>query len=274
MTGPAASPVGLAVSWEGAADGSAKELMASVAPAPTPIFSLRRIRQVKAGAVVLNGVDLEIPDRTVTALVGPSGAGKTSLLRLLNRLDEPVEGEILYHARPLREVPVRELRKKVGFVFQTPVMFRGTIFDNLREAAELAGRSAGDLEVEAREAMELAELDWPLAARLGDQLSLGQQQRANIPRGLMTRPDVLLMDEPTSALDAETADRLTATIRRLREERELSVIIVTHRLADARRASDFTVVMEEGRVVTVGPTAEVFAMSENTRVRAFLESGG
>lgn len=261
-------------SWESAEGESVKELMGSVAPAaPTPVFSLRRIRQVKAGAVVLNGVDLEIPDRAVTALVGPSGAGKTSLLRLLNRLDEPIKGEIVYRARPLRDIPVRELRMKVGFVFQTPVMFPGTVLDNLREAAELAGRPADHLEAEARAAMELVELDCSLAERPSEQLSLGEKQRSNIARGLMTRPEVLLMDEPTSALDAETADRLMSTIRRLATERDLTVVMVTHRLAESRRASDFTVVMEGGRVLTVGPTAEVFAVTENPRVRAFLESG-
>jgi ABC-type methionine transport system ATPase subunit len=242
-------------------------------PGGTPAFVLRRIRQVKAGAVVLDGVDLEIPERRVTALVGPSGAGKTSLLRLLNRLDDPVGGEIHCRGRPLAEYPVRELRCRVGFVFQTPVMFPGTVRENLREAAELAGSAPEDVEHEICTAVDLAELDAALLSREGDRLSVGQMQRANIARALMTRPEVLLMDEPTSALDPETADRLTETIRHLSTERGLTIVMVTHRLAEARRASDITVVMEAGRVIEVGFTPEVFSQSQNLRIRAFLESG-
>jgi putative ABC transport system ATP-binding protein len=238
-----------------------------------PAFVLRGVRQTKAGAVVLDGVDLEIQERQVTALVGPSGAGKTSLLRLLNRLDDPVRGEILYRGRPLAEYPVRELRCRVGFVFQTPVMFPGTVRENLREAAELAGSAPEDLDDEMRTAMDLAELDGALLSREGDRLSVGEMQRANIARALMTRPDVLLMDEPTSALDPETADRLTETIRHLSSERGLTIVMVTHRLAEARRASDVTVVIEAGRVIEVGCTPEIFGRSQNPRIRAFLDSG-
>jgi putative ABC transport system ATP-binding protein len=241
--------------------------------AATPAFTLRGVRQVRARTAVLAGVDLEIPGGAVTALVGPSGAGKTSLLRLLNRLDDPSDGEVLYRSRPLAAFPVRELRCRVGFVFQTPIMFPGTVRRNLWEAAELAGNPNQDPEAEIRAAMELAELDWTLVDREDDRLSVGQQQRANIARALMARPEVLLMDEPTSALDPETADRLTETIRHLSTERGLTVVMVTHRLAEARRASDFTVVMEAGRVIEAGSTPEIFGQVDNPRIRAFLSSG-
>lgn len=239
----------------------------------TPVFAFRKVYQIKAGTEVLAGVDLDIQERQVTALVGPSGAGKTSLLRLINRLDDPVGGNILYRGRPLAELPVRKLRCRVGFVFQTPVMFPGTVRDNLREATELSGSAAEDLEATTRTAMELAELDAALLDSEGDRLSLGQKQRANIARALMTRPEVLLMDEPTSALDPETADRLTETIRHLSTERGLTVVMVTHRLAEARRVSDITVVMEAGRVIEAGPTPEIFGQAGNPRIRAFLKSG-
>lgn len=241
--------------------------------AVTTVFALRKVYQTKAGTEVLAGVDLEIPGRAVTALVGPSGAGKTSLLRLLNRLDEPASGEISYRSRPVAEYPVRELRCRVGFVFQTPVMFPGTVRENLQEAARIARNPAQNLEVEMRAAMELAELDWELAGREGERLSVGQKQRANIARALMTRPEVLLMDEPTSALDPETADRLTETVRHLSTEGGLAVVMITHRLAEARRVSDFTVVLEGGQVIEIGPTPELFGQTENPRIRAFLGSG-
>ncbi|MBW3630604.1 MAG: ATP-binding cassette domain-containing protein [Gemmatimonadetes bacterium] len=152
-------------------------------------------------------------------------------------------------------------------------MFPGTVRDNLREAAELARNPEKDLEAEMRAAMDLAELDRALLGREGDRLSMGQKQRANIARALMTRPEVLLMDEPTSALDPETAERLADTIRRLSVERMFAVVMITHRLAEARRASDFMAVMEAGQVIEAGPTPEIFGQTENARLRAFLESG-
>jgi putative ABC transport system ATP-binding protein len=269
----------------------------------TAAFTLKGVRQVKDGMTVLDGVELDIPHGAITALVGPSGAGKTSLLRLLNRLDDPVSGDIVYRARAITHYPIQALRRHVGFVFQTPVMFPGTVRDNLLVALTLGGRalrpcadavapraktpscvpthasapgpSAEDQDAERRvaAAMALAELDGTLCDRDGDRLSGGQKQRVNIARALLTSPDVLLMDEPTSALDPETADRLMETTRRLSQEQHLTVVMVTHRLSEARRTSDVTIVLERGRVVAMGRTADVFENTTNPRIRAFLETG-
>jgi ABC-type methionine transport system ATPase subunit len=239
---------------------------------PTPLpaaFTLKGVSQVKAGITVLDGIEVDIPHSEIIALVGPSGAGKTSLLRLLNRLDDPVRGEILYRARPLTAYPVQALRRQVGFVFQSPVMFPGTVRDNLRVALALGGDHGQDADTRVAEAMALAELDRALCDRVGDRLS-GGQQRVNIARALMTSPDVLLMDEPTSALDPETADRLMETTRRLSREQHLTVVMVTHRLTEARRCSDSTIVLEHGRIVASGQTADVFERTTDPRMRAFL----
>jgi ABC-type methionine transport system ATPase subunit len=233
-------------------------------------FTLKGVSQVKAGITVLEGIEVDLPRGEVIALVGPSGAGKTSLLRLLNRLDDPVRGEILYRGRPLTHYPVQALRRQVGFVFQTPVMFPGTVRDNLQVALTLGGDQGHDPEARMAEAMALAELERALGDQQGDRLSGGQQQRVNIARALLTAPDVLLMDEPTSALDPATAERLLETTRRLSQEQRLTVVMVTHRLAEARRSSDRTIVLERGRVVANGPTADVFARTTDPRLRAFL----
>src|SRR5215475_9862843 len=244
-------------------------------PLPTHLptaFTLKGVYQVKAGITVVDGVEVNIPHGEISALVGPSGAGKTSLLRLLNRLDDPVRGEILYRARPITDYPVRALRRHVGFVFQSPVMFPGTVRDNLQVALTLGGDHRQDADARVAEAMALAELDRTLCDREGARLSGGQQQRVNIARALMTSPDVLLMDEPTSALDPEMADRLIETIRRLSREQHLTVIMVRHRLAEARRSSDRTIVLEHGRIVASGPTADVFERTTDPRMRAFLNT--
>lgn len=124
-----------------------------------PVFILKDVRQVREGQVVLDDINLEIAPGTITALIGPSGAGKTSLLRLLNRLDDAASGDVFYRSRSINEYPVQELRRQVGFVFQTPVMFPGTVADNLRKALELAGKPVADSQVLMNEMLRLAELD-------------------------------------------------------------------------------------------------------------------
>jgi ABC-type multidrug transport system ATPase subunit len=235
-------------------------------PEPPPTgalaFQLRAVRSERGNGLVLRGVDADIPAGRVTALVGASGSGKSSLLRLLNRLDEATGGSILYRARPLAEYPVRELRRKVGFVFQAPVMFAGTLRDNLHIAAELAGLRVDDADSAVADALAAAELDPALADRPGDQLSGGEAQRANIARALVCTPDVLLMDEPTSALDPDVAERLMDTIVRMSRERGLTVVVATHRLEEARQSSDYTIAMEEGRIRAAGPPDAVLARTD------------
>lgn len=240
-------------------------------PETSAAFTVKDARQVKESQTVLDGINLEIASEKITALVGPSGAGKTSLLRLLNRLDDAASGEIFFRNRPIAEYQVQELRRQVGFVFQTPVMFPGTVGDNLRKALELAGKSLADCADLIDETLRLAKLDSDLASRDGAKLSVGQKQRVNIARALMTAPEVLLMDEPTSALDPETADRLMETVRRLAREKKITVVMITHRLSEARRASDLTVVMERGRVLESGATDYIFERTTNPRIREFLD---
>jgi putative ABC transport system ATP-binding protein len=233
-------------------------------------FTLRGVWQRKGASQILQGIDLEIPARRVTALIGPSGAGKTSLLRLLNRLEDPDSGEIAYLGRPLADYPVRELRRRVGFVFQIPVLFSGTVRDNLLVACRVHGEEPDDPEARMRAALEEAELEPALLDRPGDQLSVGQQQRVTVARVLMTRPEALLLDEPTAALDPETAERLMATVARLSRTRGLTVVLVTHRLLEAEQGADHVVAMESGRVLEAGPARRVLRAAESPRLREFL----
>jgi putative ABC transport system ATP-binding protein len=208
---------------------------------------------------VLQDVDITIPRHVITVLCGPSGGGKTSLLRLLNRLDDPVQGDILLDGRPIVEYVVTELRHRVALVFQTPVMFPGTVSDNLAVAAELAGVQDDQFDRLASQVMLLAELEPSLLERPGDELSVGQKQRVNLARALMTSPEVLLLDEPTSALDPKTARALMKTIGSLSEVRRLTIIVATHRVSEARQYAHHAVVVQEGRVIDSGDAARVLS---------------
>jgi putative ABC transport system ATP-binding protein len=215
--------------------------------------------------MVLRDVTLDIPRGELVALIGPSGAGKSSLVRLLNRLDDPTSGVIRYAGQPITSYPVRALRRRVGFVFQAPTMFPGTVADNLRAAAVVS-------DARLVEALVSVELDESYLPREAARLSGGEQQRVSIARALVAAPEVLLLDEPTSALDPEVAERFMGTVARLSREHGLSLVMVTHRLAEARAWSDSTIMLDAGRVVEHGPTAALFAAPREERTRAFIRS--
>jgi putative ABC transport system ATP-binding protein len=245
------------------------------AESTAPLFALHGVSQERGGRKVLEQVTLDLPAQGLVALIGPSGAGKSSLIRLLDRLDDPVEGSVQFRGAPIRALPVRELRRQVGFVFQAPMMFPGTVAENLRAAARFAAMSPDDTTDAALGALlDAVELDQEYLAREAGRLSGGEQQRVSIARALVTSPAVLLLDEPTSALDPEVAERLMRTVSRLSREQKLSIVMVTHRLAEARAWSDVTVMLEAGRVVEAGPTAALFASPRETRTREFVRSAG
>ncbi len=247
----------------------------TAAPAPDA-FTLEGVSQERAGRRVLTDLSLALPNGGFATLIGPSGSGKTSLLRLLNRLDDPACGSVRLFGRPIREFPVRALRRRVGFVFQTPTMLSGTVAGNLEIAATLGGDARAVARGHARigEVLRLAELAGDYADRTAMDLSGGEKQRVALARALMTDPEILLLDEPTAALDPEVAEQLMGTLRRLRETTGLTIVMVTHRLSEARLASTYTVMLEAGRVVEAGPSDRIFREPGEARTRAFIAAGG
>jgi ABC-type methionine transport system ATPase subunit len=237
-------------------------------------FALENITQERAGRRVLGGVTIDLPKGGFSALIGPSGAGKTSLLRLLNRLDDPASGVVRFLGRPIVDFPVRALRRRVGFVFQTPAMFPGTVAENLAVVPTLGGdATAAQVSARIAEVLRLAELGADFRDRIAADLSGGEKQRVALARTLMTGPEVLLLDEPTAALDPEVAEHLMHTLRRLRESAGLTIVMVTHRLSEARLASSYAVMLEAGRVVEAGPSARLFSAPSEARTREFIAAG-
>jgi putative ABC transport system ATP-binding protein len=223
---------------------------------------------------VLAGVTIDLPKGGFSALIGPSGAGKTSLLRLLNRLDDPASGVVRFLGRPIVDFPVRALRRRVGFVFQAPAMFPGTVAQNLAIVPRLGGEAvAAHVSARIAEILRLVELGADFEDRIAADLSGGEQQRVALARALMTGPEVLLLDEPTAALDPEVAEHLMHTLRRLRESAGLTIVMVTHRLSEARLASTYAVMLEAGRVVEAGPSARLFSAPVEARTREFITAG-
>lgn len=213
-----------------------------------------RLGRVVEGKVLVDDVNVQVAAGEVLAVTGPSGSGKSSFLRLLNRLDEPTGGTVLLQGTDYREVPPRELRRKVGMVTQRAFLFPGTVADNLRFGPRQYGASPSDDEVEAL----LAKVGLPgLAERDVTHLSGGEAQRVSVARAVANSPIVLLLDEPTSALDDAAKAGIESLVCSLVRQDGLTCVLVTHDVAQASRVADRIMVIESGRMVKIGSPAEV-----------------
>jgi putative ABC transport system ATP-binding protein len=205
-------------------------------------FAFEDVTVAGTGRPRLEDVTATVPEQGVTALTGPSGAGKSTLLRLCNWLIAPDEGVVRYRGENVAELDVLAHRRHVGMVFQRPVVFPGTVRDNLRVAAPHAGDD------ELRELLERCELRDEVLDREADTLSGGEAQRACLARTLATGPEALLMDEPTSSLDADAAAGLERLVR-TQAEAGVPVVLVSHDAAQLERLADAAIRLERGRVV-------------------------
>ena len=233
---------------------------------------------------VLEGVTLEMPARTVTALIGPSGCGKSTFLRILNRMHELVPsaslaGEVLLDGVDIYgpEVKATETRRKIGMVFQKPNPFPAmTIYENVVSGLKLSGMGVKDSDEVVEQALQRAGLWNEVKNRLnapGGALSGGQQQRLCIARALAVQPEVLLMDEPCSALDPTSTYRIEQTIKEL--EQQVTIVIVTHNMQQAQRVSHqcaFFLVAENepGSIVEIGPTETIFEHPADQRTADYV----
>ncbi len=223
---------------------------------PTPKLETRNLGRVVDGDRLLEDVSVSIPESTVLVVVGPSGAGKSSFLRLLNRLDEPTEGTVLLEGEDYRNLPPRDLRKRVGLVPQDPALVPGTVFENVARGPLLRDESIDETHLpELLERLGLTGYE----DRDVEELSGGEKQRVAIARTLLNDPDVLLLDEPTSHLDSKAEERVEALLVDLIRELDLTVVMVTHDEDQARRIGDHVLILRDDRVDRVGPVEEVLA---------------
>ena len=202
------------------------------------------------GAALLHDISLEIPAGRVTAVIGPSGGGKSSLLRCLNRLWEPPSGTIFLDGDDITAMDVLQLRRRVGMLFQSAALFEGTVADNLAYGPALQGLSLTP--ARTAELLQMAGLDTAMADKPAHQLSGGQAQRVALARALANHPDVLLLDEPTSALDPGATRKVEDTLLHLREAFGLTVVWVSHAFTQVERTADRIVLLVAGRVVETG----------------------
>ncbi|KNE20299.1 ABC transporter ATP-binding protein [Virgibacillus pantothenticus] len=203
-------------------------------------MSLFRVENVKVNEIIEMN-QLEIPANQVVCIIGKSGSGKSTFLRLLNHLDSPDEGTIFYRGNDIQQMDPIELRRSITMVPQTPVMFPGTIKDNLQIGQRLSGLSTAD-EVTLQQALKRVSLHKSLDTPAND-LSGGEKQRLALARATLLDADVFLLDEPSSALDSDTADDVIDAFIDFIKSENKSLIMITHDLELAGRVADVTIEM-------------------------------
>ena len=218
------------------------------------ILRAEHLGRVVNSKVLLEDASFDVQIGEILAVIGPSGSGKSSLLRLLNRLDEPTSGTVYLEGTDYREVAPRELRRKLGMVTQRAFLFPGTVASNLRFGPAQRGESLSDNSVE--QLLEQVGLKG-YASRDVANLSGGEAQRVSVARTLANSPLLLLLDEPTSALDDASKQGVEQLIQKIVRDQKLTCVLVTHDVAQASRLAQRALLLQSGRIMRIGPTHEV-----------------
>ncbi len=219
------------------------------------------------GRPVLQDVTLTVEAGEIACLLGPSGSGKSSLLRTLNRLTEPPPGTIFLDGQDITTLDVLALRRRLGMVFQKAALFPGTVAENIAYGPGLDGLTLSTDEISGL--LILADLPPDYAQRSVMELSGGEAQRAAIARTMANRPDCLLLDEPTSALDPAARKHIRETIGKLRQELGLTVIWVTHYMDEVNEVADRVYLLMDGRIADEGTPQQLLSPGSDHKTAEF-----
>ena len=242
-----------------------------------PIITVNDLNLWYGQTQALKNINVEIPEKSITALIGPSGCGKSTFLKTLNRMNDlipsvKITGEVRYRGENIFESEVNNLRKEVGMVFQKPNPFPMSIYDNIAYGPRTHGiKNKAQLDDIVEKALRGAAIWEEVKDRLKKNalgMSGGQQQRLCIARALAVEPKVLLMDEPTSALDPISTSRIEDLAMELKKD--YTIVIVTHNMQQAVRFSDQTAFFLLGDLVEYGETEAMFSQPKDKRTEDYI----
>ncbi|MDQ0743218.1 osmoprotectant transport system ATP-binding protein [Clavibacter sp. B3I6] len=229
-------------------------------------------KQYPDGTLAIEDFSLVVPSRTTTVLVGSSGCGKTTLMRMINRMVDPTSGRIEIDGTDIATEDAVKLRRRIGYVMQNSGLLpHRRVVDNIATVPRLTGVDKRTARADALRLMDTVGLDRSMADRYPSQLSGGQQQRVGVARGLAVDPNILLMDEPFGAVDPLVRDDLQQELIRLRTQLDKTVVFVTHDIDEAFLLGDQVVILEKGgRIAQQGTPQEILSNPANDFVRDFV----
>lgn len=235
---------------------------------------VKRYHTKNKDVLAVDHVDLNIQSGSIFGVIGFSGAGKSTLIRMFNNLEAPTSGEVIIDGDSISQLSKSDLRKKrqkVSMIFQHfNLLWSRTVLKNITFPLEIAGLSRGEAKRKANELIELVGLKGRENA-YPSELSGGQKQRVGIARALANDPTVLLCDESTSALDPQTTDEILDLLLKIREQQNLTIVLITHEMQVIRRICDEVAVMENGRVIEQGQVSQVFENPQHEVTRRFVK---
>ena len=237
------------------------------------MIQLEHLTRRFAGVTAVDDVSLSVPEGELLVLLGSSGSGKTTTLKMVNRLIEPSSGHVVIDGRDVRDVEVHELRRRIGYVFQKVGLFpHMTVAENVGVTPQLLGWPREKIDARVAELLELVELEPSLLERRPAQLSGGQQQRVGVARALAAEPSLMLLDEPFGALDPLTRDRLQQSFLAIRRRLGMTAIFVTHDMTEALLLGDQIAVMRAGRLVQLGTPRELVQRPADDYVSELMQT--
>jgi len=223
----------------------------------------------------LNGVDLKVKEGEIFGIIGPSGAGKSTLIRSLNLLESPDEGIIKINGKDIRNLRGKELmdfRRRIGMIFQHfNLLSSRTVRENIAFPLEIAGVPADARARKVERLMELVDLT-AHADHYPSELSGGQKQRVGIARALANDPQILLSDEATSSLDPESTEAILDLLKRIRDELNLTIVLITHEMEVIKKICDRVAVLERGKVIEEGEVIDVFLDPQQELTKRFIRT--
>jgi D-methionine transport system ATP-binding protein len=253
--------------------------MAPEAPAPDTMLRFEAVSKTypayrgKPSVRALQDIDFAIPRGSITGVIGRSGAGKSSLVRLINGLEKPAAGRVVVDGRDISALAGRELRlaqRSIGMIFQHfNLLSSRTAAGNIALPLEIAGWSKSDIAARVSELLDLVDIA-DKRHRYPSELSGGQKQRIGIARALATRPSVLLSDEATSALDPQTTRSILDLLANINRELDVTIVLITHEMSVARQLAKEVIVLDAGHIVESGHVADIFTHPRHSITQTFL----
>src|SRR4030042_780219 len=244
-----------------------------------PHLQVKNLSVSYGTTAALKNISVDIPDKKITAIIGPSGCGKSTLLRAFNRLLEDgdevsISGQVLVDNEDIYDPrnDTTQIRKKMGLLSQKPYPLPMSIFENVAYGPRIHGIKKNRMDETVRHYLTIAGLWEEVKDRLHEpatRLSIGQQQRLCLARGLAVEPEIILADEPTSALDPKSSQKIEAEFKVLKND--YTIIIVTHILRQARRLADYVLFIYLGELIEHGPARQIFENPQHEMTKEYIQ---